>query len=113
MLNDMLIFSKSYDFLKSLYPVINRFPKSRRFTLGQRLENSALSFLECVIAANSARDKTPVLEKADLELEKLRIFVRLAHDYNFIGTRQYENASASIAELGRLLGGWKRRFSSH
>lgn len=112
MLGDMAIFAKAYDLLKYIYPVVNRFPKSEKFTLGQRVENSALAFLEQVIIANSEHDKSEALKKADIELEKLRIFVRLAHEYNFLGMKQYETISARIAELGKLLGGWNRKFSA-
>lgn len=112
MLNDMAIFAKAYELLKYLYPVVNRFPKSEKYTLGQRVENSALAFLEQVIIANAEKDKSAALKKADAELEKLRIFVRLSHEFNFIGMKQYEIISGHIAELGKLLGGWKKRFSA-
>ncbi|MFA6330375.1 MAG: diversity-generating retroelement protein Avd [Candidatus Micrarchaeia archaeon] len=111
MLDDLIIFRKAYELLKYLYPVVEGFPKSQRFLLAQRLECSALAFLEHVMIANAARDKSVELEKADLELEKLRLFARLSHEYNFIGIRQYEAISKQTAELGRLLGGWKAKFS--
>jgi len=110
MLKDMLIFAKAYELLKYIHPTINRFPKSEKFTLGQKLENSALAFIEQVITANFEKDKSAAFRRADIELEKLRVFTRLAHEYNFIGMKQYETISASSAELGKLLGGWKRTF---
>ena len=39
--------TKTYDLLKWLLPIISRFPKDKRYTLGQRLENKLLDILEC------------------------------------------------------------------
>jgi len=111
MLDDLIIFRKAYDLLKYLYPLIQGFPKSQRFLLAQRLECSALAFLEHVMVANAAKDKSAEFSKADLELEKLRLFARLSHEYNFISTSQYEAVSRQTTELGQLLGGWKAKFS--
>jgi four helix bundle protein len=106
MLNELAIFQKTYELIQYLYPLVNKFPKTQKFVLGQRIENSAVEVLEGIITANSVRDKSAALEKTSVELEKLRVFMRLAKDLRFMSFEQYEHASALINETGRMLGGW-------
>lgn len=52
MLQDLVIFQKVYDLILWMYPTVNKFPKSQRFVLGQRIENTILKLLEGIIKAN-------------------------------------------------------------
>lgn len=106
MLNELAIFQKTYELIQYLYPLVNKFPKAQRFVLGQRIEGSAIGVLEGIIMANSLKDKGAALEKTSVELEKLRVFMRLGKDLKFMSFEQYEHASALINEIGRMLGGW-------
>ncbi len=112
MLKDLTIFQKAYDFLKWIHVLIKKFPKSEKFVLAQRMENASLDLLEAIIKANKSHDKIVDVDNADLALEKMRIWFRLAFELNFVSLRQYEIGSKMINEIGRLLGGWKKRFCS-
>lgn len=39
---------------------------------------------------------------------RLRLYLRLAHHWNWLSDGQYQHVSAMVAEIGRLLGGWLR-----
>ncbi len=110
MLDDLIIYQKTYDFLLWLHPVVNKFPKSQRFVLGQRIENKALNVLQSIIRANLERDKTPTLKEMSAELDELRILIRLSKDLRFVSIKQYETAAERLNEIGRLLTGWAKRF---
>jgi four helix bundle protein len=107
---EMPIFAKTYDFLAWLVPLTNNFPRAQRHTVTQRLLDAALSFLERLVDANTVRGQARVklLEAADAELDKVRLYLRLAHHWHWITPGQYEHAGRLIAELGRLLGGWQK-----
>ncbi|MFH0831863.1 MAG: diversity-generating retroelement protein Avd [archaeon] len=111
MLHELAIFQKTYDLMQYLYPLVNKFPKSQRFVIGQRIENSALGILEGIIEANQSINKEGALKKTSVELEKLRIFIRLAKDLRFMSFKQYEYVSTLINEVGKMLGGWIKKFS--
>lgn len=111
MIDDLIIFQKVYDLILWLYPTINKFPKTQRFVFGQQIENTVLEILKGIIQANQERNKTPYLKQVSIDLDKLRILVRLAKDLRFISVRQYKLASEKINEIGKLLTGWMRRFS--
>jgi hypothetical protein len=103
---EMLIVKKSYDFSKWLLNHTGKFPRSSRFTVAARLENTMLEFTELVAVANRRTAKRSLLFEADEMLTRLRLLVRLSYDMKFINQHAYEHASLQIAELGKMLGRW-------
>ncbi len=110
MLKDLIIFQKAYDLLKWIHELTAKYPKSEKFVLAARTENGALDLLEAVIEANESRDKGAALARANLALEKTRVWVRLSFELRFMSLKQYEFGSRMIDEIGRLLGGWHKKF---
>jgi len=111
MLEDLIIFKKSYDFSKWLFQHTNKFPKSHRFSAAVRLENAMLEFLRLISIANNRHQKLPLLRTADEELVTLRILMRFSHDLRFINTKSYEYAIKQLEEIGKMLGGWIKKNS--
>ena len=111
MFQDLVIFQKVYDLILWLYPTVNKFPKKQRFVLGQQIENTVLEILKGTIQANQENNKTPYLKQISVELDKLRILIRLSKDLKFIGLRQYQFSAEKINEIGKILGGWLKKFS--
>lgn len=107
---EMPLFTKTYDFLTWLTPLTNHFPKVHRHTITRRLLEAALDFQEHLLEANSVRGQARLncLESADAALSRVRVYLRLAHQWRWINDGQYEHASQRVAELGRLLGGWQK-----
>jgi four helix bundle protein len=114
MAEEMVIFTRTYDFLTWLLPLTEDFPKSQRFVVTSRLQNSALDFQECLIEANARRGKQKAgkLADADAELLKVRLYLRLSEKWGWIKPGQYKHAAEMVAELGRLLGGWIKSVTS-
>lgn len=100
------IFTKTYDLILWLVPTVGRFPKEQRFRLAARLENSLFRFQELLLRAVHSPDRRTSLGEADIELEKLRFYLRLAQDLKFLSFDQYEHAARLANEVGKLLGGW-------
>jgi S23 ribosomal protein. len=109
MYKDLIIFEKMYEFNLWLFPVVQNFPKQQRFVLGQRIQNTALSITVRIINANSQKNKQPHLKHISVELDTLRVLVRLAKDLRFLNMKQYQHANTHMAEIGRLLGGWIKK----
>jgi len=55
MSDDMIIFTRTYDFVSWLVPLTLNFPRSQRFVVTGRLQTAALSFQERLVEANSQR----------------------------------------------------------
>jgi hypothetical protein len=105
---EMVIFTRTYDFLSWLLPLTMNFPRPHRFVVTGRLQNAALNFQELLIDANALRGvmRNDKLRVADAELLKIRLYLRLCQRWEWITDGQYRHASEMVAELGRLLGGW-------
>jgi len=106
------LFVKTYDFILWLIPLTLKFPKSQRFLLAERLSGMALDFYDLIIAAvQQPQVQMQKLDEADRLLSKIRLYVRLSHDLGCLSLGQFEYAARKIDELGRLMGGWKRKES--
>ena len=95
-----------YRFMLWLIPAVEKFPRSQKFLLGDRIQAAALDVHEALIEATYTRDRRGHLARANLGLEKLRFFARLAFDMRYLDMRRYEHASRALDETGRLIGAW-------
>lgn len=107
---DIPIFKKTYDLYKTLYGWRNAIPKQDRYGVWQRCEDVTLNVLEGLQRASilPKTEKIQVLEKASLEVNMLRVFVRLAKDIKAIDNKKYIALEGIIDDIGRQLGGWIR-----
>ena len=97
-----------YGFVLWLVPTVERFPRSQRFLLGDRLQATALDVLERLVEATYTRARRPHLAAANLGIEKLRVLCRLAKDLRHLDPRRYAHAARALDEAGRLVGGWRK-----
>ena len=95
-----------YRFILWLVPAVDRFPRSRKFLLGDRIQTTALDVLERLIEATYTKNRGSCLAAANLGLEKLRFLFRLARDLKILDLRRYEFAARSIDDTGRRVGAW-------
>ena len=104
----MPIFTKSYDLLTWLIPQTLKFPRSQRFVVTKRLQDAALDFQEHILEANRLRGRTRLetLRQADADLDKVRLYLRLAVRWEWLSEGQYHHVSEMVQEVGSLLGGW-------
>ena len=106
------LFVKSHQLLVWLLQHTAKFPKSERFRLAKRVEDSAFRFYDLIARATKSGDKRrSVLLEADLELDRLRLNVRLCLELKLLSMAQYEHAAGQLVEIGKLLGGWLKTAS--
>jgi hypothetical protein len=107
---EMPIFTRTFDFLTWLLPISNKFPRAQRFSVTNRLLGAAFDLREQLEAANhcKGRQRLAYLNEADISLDKVRLYLRLAVRWEWLTLGQYHHAAKMVAEIGRLLGGWKR-----
>jgi four helix bundle protein len=104
------IFPKTFDFVTWLLAETEHFPRSQRFVVTKRLLDAALNFQELLVEANVVlgRARLNKLDLADAELDKVRLYLRLAFRWQWLTSGQYEHGARQVTEIGRLLGGWKK-----
>lgn len=97
-----------YRFLLWLTPTLEKFPRSQKFMLGDRIQTASLDVLERLVEATYDRNRADKLAAANLGVEKLRIMFRLASDLRHLDPRRYEHAARSLDDIGRMIGGWRK-----
>lgn len=99
-----------HDLLAWIIPQLDKFPRVRRFTLGERIESGLLEVLERLIEAAYSRapTKTDALQRANLRLDVVRHLWRVSHALKSLPTKQYAHGASLLEELGRQIGGWRR-----
>ena len=85
-----------------------KFPRHQRFVLATAIQQSVLRLQERLIEAVRLPDKEQALYAADVELDKLRVYLRLSCDLGYINLGQQRHAGQMVAEIGRLLGAWHK-----
>ncbi|MCP4377472.1 MAG: diversity-generating retroelement protein Avd [bacterium] len=107
----MVIFIRVFDLLEWLVPQAERFPRSYRHNVTARLLAATLDLSEQLYVAQShhGQRRLQALADADASLNKLRLYLRLAHRWHWLSNGQYQHVSRMVAEIGRLLGGWIRQ----
>ncbi len=113
-MSELALFPKTHDLILWLVPRTLDFPKSQRFVLAKSIQEAALAFYEALITARKVpkQQRAQALVQADIELDKLRLFLRLSFELRLLNAGQYEHASRLVAEVGSLLGGWLKRVST-
>ena len=98
------------DLLKWLVPAVAKFPRSYRFTLGERIERRCYDVLEHLVRATySPRPaKAPLLERANLDLEVMRPEVRIALELRVFAAKPFEHAVRLVDAVGRQVGAWRK-----
>jgi 23S rRNA-intervening sequence protein len=100
--------NKAYDFVLWLLPKVEKFPRSFRFTVGERLSAQGLEVLLLLVEAAYATDKEDLLNHANRKINGTRYLLRLAKDLHLLSVDSYGFAAECLDEIGRMVGGWRK-----
>lgn len=100
--------TKAYDIVLWIVNHVGKFPRSHRFILGDRIENKMLTVLELLLRAAYSREKKTYLDQANLELQIVRLLIRLGKDLGLTSLKQYEHIFGELIGLGQQVGGWAK-----
>lgn len=98
-----------HELLAWIIPKLDQFPRNRRYTLGERIENGLLLVLENLIQAAYQKSQTTYLQTANLQLDVVRHLWRLSHTLQSITHQSYGQGAERLAGLGRQIGGWRKQ----
>jgi len=104
--NNLVFFEKLYNFMLWLFNHTDKIPRSKRYSLGGKIENIILNMLEITVTANMRKERKDLLNSISENLESLRILFRAMKDLKYININSYEYGSKELTELGKILGGW-------
>jgi hypothetical protein len=103
-----VVVQRAYDFNLWMIQKAARFPRSYKFSIGDRLVDGVLAILMRLVDAAYARDKEKPLAEVNAMLNQLRFLLRLAKDLKLLTVDAYGFAAESVEEIGRMAGGWRK-----
>mgnify|MGYP001572807995 FL=1 len=104
--------------LKDIYGLwqvyLVHFPKANRFTLGSKIDKVFLDAIEYSFLASYAMsvEKVSFLDKVISRVDLIKLLLQLAWETQSLDTNKYVHLSEGLAEVGRMLGGWKRQLTN-
>lgn len=104
----LMIRQKITDMMLYAYPVLAQYPKSEKFSLCADIKRVMDQMLELTITAEKKYFKKTTLQDLDIEIAKLKAYIRLSKDLRFISMHTYSVWSAKVVEIGKMLGGWMK-----
>lgn len=106
MMEKLEIQQKTFEMIEYAYTALAQFPKGEKFALAVDIKRCMNTILERVIEANKKYYKKTTLQELDVELTKLRAYIRLSYKLGFLPIKKYEIWSEKVVELGKMVGGW-------
>ena len=103
-----IVVGKTDDLVLWIVQKVEKFPKSYRFSVGQRLIDTGLDLLLLLVEAAYRKDKREALRTAGTRTNALRYLLRLAHDLKLLSPSAHAFAAEHLDEVGRMVGGWER-----
>lgn len=106
---DIPIVHALYHLYKILHGLLQKFPKSQRYSLGSKLQTELLSLIETIITAATLSDqqqKRTQLTIASAKLDVLRLLIRLAKDCKCLTNEAYLDLESQLNDIGKMIGGW-------
>jgi hypothetical protein len=90
------------------------FPKTERYGLGQKINQTFLEILELTFNASylPPDQKIIMLGRTISRLDILKFFTQLAWENKLIPMEKYAALAQKIEEIGRMLGGWRKGLQS-
>lgn len=99
---------KLYRLCQTLAPLLGKFPKPLRYSLGQTIDRCLLAMLELIFEANAlpAPLREGPLLKAHAKCELTKLLVRMACERDILEETQFFQLTADLREVSRMLMGW-------
>ena len=101
---------KAVLYLTWLVPVLEKFPRSQKFFLGDRLQTLALRTVEDLVEATYTKAPGALLRHINVGLEQQRVLVRVAYNLRHLDVKRYEFAVRKLDDIGTSVGGWLKRL---
>jgi len=107
------ILNDLYNFLKWILPIVAKYPRSYRFTLGTRIENCLYEIMEQLQRAYYVKQKRDSLDKSSLGIEHLRLLLRLSHELHLFDQKIHYAIIQQLDGIGKQLGGWMKTLQDN
>lgn len=91
---------------------VPHFPKTSRYTLGNKIDSLFLGTIENIFIASylPIKEKMPWVIKASAKLDLLKFFLQISWEIKALDNKKFIVLSEKLNEIGRMLGGWQKHL---
>lgn len=102
-MEELKILQKTFDMMNYAYPALAQYPKGEKFALVVDIKRCMDVMLERIIEANKKYYKKTTLQELDVEVEKLKAYVRLSYNLGFCLRKNMNNGPVWWLKLAEWL----------
>ena len=107
--NNLKIYQKYLELIYYSNDIVRKYLKCENFSLVSEIKNSLYTGLRNLmysIKSFNKNDKLKYLNEFDINLNLLKVHVRLSYKYKYISLQNYQAWSSLITDICNMLGGW-------
>lgn len=110
---NLTITQKLITIYKNWHNFLPHMPKTSRYSLGYKADCLFLEIIEIILTAIYAPKpiKLSLIEKAINKIDLLKFFMQLSWETKTMDNKNYILLSEEIFDLGKVMGGWKKKIS--
>ena len=107
--NNLTIYQKYLELIYYSNDIVRKYPKSENFTLVTEIKQTLYSGLRNImyaIKSYNKQEKLKYLNQFDIDLNLLKVHIRISYKYKYISLQNYQTWSSLITDICNMLGGW-------
>ena len=107
--SNLLIRQKYLELIYYTNDILRKYPKSERFALVNKIKSTlyhGLHLLMYAIKTYNKQEKLKYLNEFDINLNLLKVHVKLSYKYKYITLQNYNAWSTLITNICNILGEW-------
>jgi hypothetical protein len=89
MIEELKIYRDVSELIKRVFIIVKNFPRDYKFTLGTRIQNTALDCADLIYKSARHKEKYQYLDDLVSSLDFLSFLIRTGKDMNIVTERQY------------------------
>lgn len=110
-IEELMIYKQYVELIFYTERILKKYPKSERFALVNQIKIHTYQGLVNIIMTYKEYDrkeKLRLLNKLDVELKILKLFIRISKTNRYISSKNYIAWSKKLANINNLMLGWMK-----
>ncbi len=108
MVEELKIYKDTSELVKRVFIIVKNFPRDYKYTIGSRIQNTALNCVELIYKASRHKQKEKDLDELVSSLDFLSYLIRISKDMNIVTERQYGLYIERSVPCVKQASGWLR-----
>jgi hypothetical protein len=88
------------------------FPKTSRYTLGDKIDKLFIEAIESISTAIylDKTEKLPYIRHSIKKIDTLKLFLQIAWEIKALDNNKYAQLSVGVIEISKMVGGWHNQI---